>query len=221
MSFDYEKIKAYYDYDYWNTPGEKSGYTNMTAAIGGEWHRWACAWFNSVIRVEQKKLFDAGCGLGHFMVAFKDLGADVYGCDVSDYCASIVKQLFPKTFYQTSLEDLNKIQDNSFDIVFTTSTLEHIPRTNVKMVLENLIRITKPLGLIYIEIDVIPDKGRDMPEESHINIRPWVEWLKEFNAVSLKWGPEYLLTEKLRNTKSFPGFPLKDWKFFVFSKLRK
>ncbi|MDO9463798.1 MAG: class I SAM-dependent methyltransferase [bacterium] len=220
MSFEYEKIKEYYDYDYWNTPGNKSGYTNMTAAIGGDWHRQACAWFDSVIPVKGKKLFDAGCGLGHFMVGFKELGADVYGCDVSDYCAGIVRSYFPENFFQTSLEDLEEVPENSFDIVITTSTLEHIPQNNIKIVIDNLIKITKPKGLIYIEVDVKPDKDRDMPEESHVNIQPWPVWLESLDSTRNKWNPEYMLTEKLRDTKNYPGFPLQDWRFFVFEKFR-
>lgn len=218
MNFNYGEIENYYDFDYWNTPGKKSGYINMAAAIGGEWHKQACAWFNSVIPVKNKALFDAGCGLGHFMLAFHNLGAKVSGCDVSDYCAEFVQQKVPGSFFHTSLEKMAGIPKNFYDIVFTGATMEHIPQDSAEVVLQNLIRIAKPGGLIYIEIDVKPDNERDFPEESHVNIRPWAQWLAEFDKFHYPWFPEYNLTHRLRETKEFPGFPLPDWRFFVFQK---
>lgn len=218
MSFKYNEIASYYDKHYWNTPGKKSGYTNMTGAIGGDWHKQACAWFNSVIPVEGKKLIDAGCGLGHFMVAFQELGADVYGCDVSDYSAQIVDPMFGHKFYQTSLEEMTGIPENFFNIVFCTSTLEHIPREQTEPVLKKLITVCKPDGLIYIEIDTTPNNQKPVPEASHVNIRSWPRWLLELNRPPYWWNHEFMLELKLRETKGFPGFPHPDWRFAVMRK---
>lgn len=218
MKFDYDKIDDYYDHVYWNTPGEKSGYVNMVGSLGCQWHKDACSWFNSVIPVHDKTLFDAGCGLGHFMLAFRDLGAKVYGCDVSNYCAPIVRHNFGHNFFHTSLEKLTYVPENFFDIVFTSATFEHLPCSSINQVLQNLSNICKPGGLIYIEVDTKPNKERDLPEDSHICIQPWDSWLKVFGVASFPFKPEYILTHKLRESTEFPGFPLPDWNFFVFSK---
>lgn len=218
MDFEYEKIADYYDHDYWNVPGAKSGYINMTAAIGGKWHQQACGWFNATIPVKNKKLFDAGCGLGHFMVGFKELGAEVYGCDVSDYCALINTARFGLKFYHTSLEIMKGIPENYFDIVFCTSTMEHIPGNLIVRVFSNLITICKPGGIVYIEIDTTPNDQKPVPEASHVNIRPWPLWLLEIYRQEYWWNHAKDLEIGLLEEKRFPGFPHPDWKFAVMEK---
>lgn len=218
MTFNYKKISEYYNFDYWNTQGKKSGYVDMIGSLGGDWHNGACGWFDSIIPVSGKTLFDAGCGLGHFMLAFEKLGAFVSGCDVSDYSRKICVPHFGDRFYYTSLEELSCVPINFYDIVFTSATFEHLSPDVITQVLINLTNILKPGGLIYIEVDTKPNSERDFPEDSHIFTQPWDSWLKIFGKVSFPCWPDYTLTHDLRESKAFPGFPLTDWNFMVFRK---
>jgi len=215
MSFDYKRIAQYYDDDYFNRAGVKSGYENMDDSIGGEWHDRACEWFNKSVPVAGKKLLDAGCGLGHFMVGFDRLGADVYGCDVSFYCEKVITSRFPGSFWRTRLEDMDGIEDKFFDIVFCESTMEHIPKESAIDAFYNMIRVTKKGGLVYLQVDTVPDDKRSMPEESHINIRKWGSWLGVLMRHSFKWTVRYDLTLALSKKEIVPGFPLLDWNFIV------
>lgn len=215
MSFNYNEIAAYYDHNYFNVAGIKSGYDDMVNAIGGDWHDRACQWFNNTIPVNGKKLLDAGCGLGHFMVGFERLGADVFGCDVSFYCEQVVNSMYQDKFWRTRLEDMDGVPDGTFDIVFCESTMEHIQESSVRAAFENLIRVTKKGGLVYLQVDTVPDSKRDMPEESHINIRQWGSWLGMMMSLDLHWDIRYDLTKMLCEEGKVPGFPLKDWKLTV------
>lgn len=218
MSFDYKRIAQYYDDDYFNRPGVKSGYVNMDDSVGGEWHDLACQWFNNSVPVAGKKLLDAGCGLGHFMTGFDRLGADVYGCDVSFYCEKVVRARFPDSFWRTRLEDMDEIKDESFDIVFCESTMEHIPKDCVDAVFNNLIRVTKKKGLIYLQVDTVPDSERSMSEESHVNIRKWGSWLGIISKFQFHWNVRFDLTQSLCTKGIVPGFPLTDWKFCILQR---
>lgn len=221
MDFNYNNISRYYDQNYWDAPGVKSGYTNMTGAIGGKWHDQACKWFNTFIPVKGKVLLDAGCGLGHFMVGFKKLGADVYGCDISDYSAEIVYPGFGNKFYQTSLEEMKGIPRDFFDIVFCASTMEHIPKEKVEQVFLKLLEVCKPWGIIYIEIDTIPNEQKPVPEASHINIRHWATWLCEINRPVYWWNHAFDIELQLREYAGVVGFPHPDWKFIVMRKFKR
>jgi len=218
-SFNYKDIKKYYDQDYWDTPDVKSGYMGMTTSIGGDWHKQACGWFASVIPVKNRTLLDAGCGLGHFMRGFADLGAVVSGCDVSDFCCDFVRKNLRLPITQCALEDLLVVPEEPFDIVFCTSVLEHIPQTNIEKVLQNLIRVTTPGGIIYLEVDTTPDSQKPMPEASHVNIRPWEEWHKEFTRPVYEWLPLPQIEDALHACTQFPDFPLPEWRFTVLCKL--
>ena len=213
--FQYDRANKYYDLDYWDTPGIKSGYTDMTKAIGGEWHRLACGWFDSVIPVRDKSILDAGCGLGHFMVAFAALGAVVTGCDISEYCCNFINQNLRLPVYQTSLEDMAMVPGDAFDIIVCTSVLEHIPQEYIEPSFLNLLRVTKPGGTIYLEADTLPNEQRDLPEESHVNIRPWEEWLSEMRRPIYGWTEDPQKTAALYAATAFPGFPCPEWRFTV------
>ena len=217
--FDYDKIESYYDKPYWDTPGVKSGYTNMTKSLGGVWHKQACSWFDSVIPVKGKTLLDAGCGLGHFMYGFADLGADVSGADSSTFCCDFLREHCTLPVYQTRLENLVMIAPDSVDIVFCTSTLEHIPREHIERVLLNLIRVAKSGGTIFLEVDTIPNDERDFAEESHVNIQPWDNWYEEFCKPVYNWVALPQVGVDLYTTTEFPGFPLDQWRFAVLRKL--
>ena len=191
----------------------------MTKNLGGPWHKEACKWFNSVIPVKGKVLLDAGCGLGHFMYGLADLGAEVSGIDVSSFCCEFLQKHCDLPVYQSRLETASMISPDSIDILFCTSTLEHIPMEHIESVLLNFLRMTKPGGIIYLEIDTIPDNKRDFPEESHVNIQPWENWYTEFARSIYKWIALPQVEVDLYTTTEFPGFPHDQWRFAVLRKL--
>jgi len=217
--FNYSEIESYYDKPYWDTPGVKSGYHHMTEALGGRWHAQACEWFNSVIPVEGKTLLDAGCGLGHFMYAFSKLGAVCSGIDASSFCFDFVRTHCEIPVYQSRLEDASMISPDSIDILFCSSTLEHILQEHIPRVLLNFLRMTRPGGIIFLEIDTIPNDERDYTEESHVNIRPWDDWLEEIFSPMYKWQQLPQVEIDLYTSTEFTGFPLEHWRFAVLRKL--
>lgn len=96
------------------------------------------------------KILDLGCGRGEFLRGFIRCGLNGYGVDQS----AIAKSLCPEAeILQSDLE--NKplpYNDNTFDIVFSKSVLEHFYFPE-KLVME-VYRIVKPNGLV---ITMVPD----------------------------------------------------------------
>lgn len=219
--FQYDKIEEYYDEDYFDTPGKKSMYINTSENLISEWHRQACGWFDSAVPVKGKKLLDAGCGVGHFMRAFQELGAEVYGCDVSDFCAEIVSQRHFGKFYHTRLEDMRGVPTNFFDIVYCGDVLEHIPPELTEITFLRLIEVTKPGGIIYIAIDTTSYEHEGLQDISHINMKTWGSWLAEIDRPPYWWNHEFDIELKLREEKEFPGFPYDNWRFAVMRKYKK
>ena len=96
------------------------------------------------------KILDLGCGRGEFLRGFIRCGLNGYGVDQS----VIAKSICPEAeILQADLE--NKplpYNDNTFDIVFSKSVLEHFYFPE-KLVME-VYRIVKPNGLV---ITMVPD----------------------------------------------------------------
>ena len=90
------------------------------------------------------KILDNGCGRGEFLHAFSHFGMETEGTDISDYCK------------QAKVVDLNRgrlpFPDDTFDVVFSKSVIEHIENTEHYM--EEMRRVLKWGGVCII---MVPD----------------------------------------------------------------
>jgi SAM-dependent methyltransferase len=110
------------------------------------------------------KVLDFGCGSGSLSQCLTELGYDVYGCDVYSTCAKDA---------EVNLEKIHVIQqnpyrfpfdDNSFNIVISTSVLEHA--LNTEEIFYEIERVLKPNGYA---MHTYPSKWY-LPTEPHINV---------------------------------------------------
>ena len=98
----------------------------------------------------RSKILDLGCGRGEFLRGFIRCGLNGYGVDQS----TIAKSVCPEAeILQSNLENEPlPYDDNSFDVIFSKSVLEHFYYPE-KLVME-IYRIVKPGGLV---ITMVPD----------------------------------------------------------------
>lgn len=95
-----------------------------------------------------KYILDAGCGTGQSSMLLKEKGYRVKGLDGAERFIKQAKKKFPDIdFIQNDLTNIEE-SDNTFDAVGTYNTLEHV--NNLKKVLEEMLRVVKPGGLIII-----------------------------------------------------------------------
>ncbi len=86
------------------------------------------------------KILDNGCGRGDYLNAFRNCGMSVTGTDIDPYCEDIAGMDFNK--------DYLPFKDNSFDIVFSKSVLEHLD--NNELYLSEVYRVLKKGGRIIL-----------------------------------------------------------------------
>ena len=92
---------------------------------------------------ESRTLLDVGCGRGHCIEKFLDLGLDVTGCDV--YAKAIAGS--KAEYVQGNVEHL-PFEDGSFDVVTCFHTLEHVRRLSVA--LSELKRVARQLLFLIV-----------------------------------------------------------------------
>ena len=99
-----------------------------------------------------KKILDAGCGITFFPYFLKDKFSGI-NLDLLDYSKSAEK-FYRDSNFKFINSDLNSIdiKDESYDLIYSISTLEHID--TYSHVIQELIRILKPGGKLIITFDV-------------------------------------------------------------------
>lgn len=94
------------------------------------------------------KLLDLGCGSGDHAFFFKEQGLDVTCVDLSEKMIELCRKkgLNAKVM---DIEDL-KFEDNSFDVVWSVTSLLHIKKENLSKVIEKVHKILKDKGIFYV-----------------------------------------------------------------------
>ena len=95
----------------------------------------------------QLNICDIGCGPGRLLHIAKERGNHVLGIEPNKrYNQSLDELGIPyKRFFPLNLNNYQ-----SFDIIFTLNTSEHLP--DPKGAIEDIYKILKPKGLVYISV---------------------------------------------------------------------
>lgn len=97
-----------------------------------------------------KKLLDIGCGRCEFLNAFIENGIDGYGLDSCDSAKTYDK--YSKVKLESIGDKPLSFEDETFDVIYSKSVIEHFPSANVFM--DEVLRLLKPGGLL---ITMTPD----------------------------------------------------------------
>jgi len=117
---------------------------------------WAhqAKWANRALEIAQllnlQNVFEVGCGYGQATMLLSEAGLDVTTCDIVDILSEDVR----KTDLKVSLADVCNglpYADQSFELGFSINAVEHF--NNPEKAIEEMIRVTKPGGYIYLTFD--------------------------------------------------------------------
>jgi len=97
------------------------------------------------------KLFDLGAGWGHFMLAGKELGYDVYGVEISEqpylYCVNDLK------LPVDHIDFFSMDEGKKFDLITMWDVLEHIDRADI--FLKKCSKLTRMGGYLFLQVPQI------------------------------------------------------------------
>jgi ubiquinone/menaquinone biosynthesis C-methylase UbiE len=97
-----------------------------------------------------RKILDVGCGMGRHLLLLKNSGFDVYGCDISEKAIISCTKIIGKRKVKKC--DMSKLgfEDKTFDLVISTSVIQHAIMSKVKKTIKEFLRVLKDKGLIFI-----------------------------------------------------------------------
>ena len=99
-----------------------------------------------------KRVLDLGCGPGHYVRHFSQLGCSVTGLDYSDAMIQVAKGLDAEADFKVGdIRDVGEIfPENSFDGVWANASLLHIPLADIGEVLDGVARVLSNGGKFLI-----------------------------------------------------------------------
>jgi SAM-dependent methyltransferase len=101
---------------------------------------------SSYLDIKDKKVLVVGCNRGKEVGYFIEFGAqEVWGIDLIDEIGEEFAHDKAK-YFQMSAEKMD-IPDNTFDLVYSFATMEHV--INIEHAFSEMVRVTKPEGIIY------------------------------------------------------------------------
>ena len=120
---------------------------------------------------KDKKVLDIGCGEGKDAVYMAQKGYDVTAFDLTENGIRKTIALADKRGVKLNayVDDINTFEtDEQFDIIYSTGTVQYLFDENKKEFFDKLEKITKPGGIVYINVFV---------EKSFLELPP--DWDKE------------------------------------------
>jgi len=134
-AWDWEKVKD----DFWHEPSEDIYYYV---------HKWKEKGF--------KNILDLGCGMGRHCILFAENGFNVTGFDLSEYGLDILNKNAEKknlTINAIQGDVVNlPFDNNTFDAILAYHSVYHVDSKGMEKVIENIKRVLKPGGEIYITL---------------------------------------------------------------------
>ncbi len=143
---------------------------------------------HSALRRPFGDVLDFGCGVGRLSFAWSKQARSVTGVDVASTMierAQVVLRGIPNVSVRLNTEpNLGQFSSDSFDIVASYITLQHIPPSEALMYLREFARITRPGGVTVFQI-VTGRKPGDW--KGHLADRlPWLATLHHRIALGFR-----------------------------------
>jgi ubiquinone/menaquinone biosynthesis C-methylase UbiE len=101
---------------------------------------------------EGKKIIEIGCGIGRDAEKLIENGFVYTGIDASDGMLALARERVPSADFRCMDFYTLSFPDECFDGFWTAATLLHVPKENIKDVLQNIKRIVKPKGIGFISV---------------------------------------------------------------------
>ncbi|HZN17080.1 MAG TPA: methyltransferase domain-containing protein [Micromonosporaceae bacterium] len=128
-----------------------------------------------------RRALDFGCGVGRLSQALTAYADEVVGVDISPPMLAAARELDrgegALRFVLNEVADLGQFPDASFDLVYSSLVLQHLPRPAVDRYLAEFLRLLRPDGTVVVQV---PTRVRRTPKGLIWRYAPypWIRWVQ-------------------------------------------
>jgi len=143
------EIAKKFDFEYWDGD-RKYGYGGYN--YDGRWRIVAEEMAQYYNLKSGQRVLDVGCGKGFLLYELTQVvpGIEICGIDISEYAINNSKKEIKSSLIIGKAQDLN-FEDNSFDLVYSITTLHNLYIYDLKKAIQNIERISKGNSYIMVE----------------------------------------------------------------------
>lgn len=133
-----------------------------------------------------RRVLDIGCAKGFLVKAFREIGIEAYGVDISHYAISNSFEDTRPYLYELDVSrDVLPFPDGYFDFITFLQVIEYL--SDYKHCLREIKRVTRDGAGIYLTSSCLKNVTKD---ELMINIHDKDYWIKEFHSNGFRFAPE-------------------------------
>jgi ubiquinone/menaquinone biosynthesis C-methylase UbiE len=115
--------------------------------------------------IDGKKVLDIGCGAGRDAAIFVEDNFEYTGIDASSGMLKVAAELVPTAVFKQMDFYTLEFSENSFDGFWAAASFLHVPKKDVRAVLQEAKRVLKPGGVGFISIREKVDIDEGMVEQ--------------------------------------------------------
>jgi ubiquinone/menaquinone biosynthesis C-methylase UbiE len=132
-----------------------------------EWEEGYTGRLQSYIRRKNPLILNVGCGDGRDNIHFEKKGAKAIGIDLSKGILQEAKKLNPHGDFR--IMDMRYLQfdDNSFDGIWVSGSIYHVPKSQVSQVIEEFRRVLKIDGVASLNFKLGTGEGMETNPKSY------------------------------------------------------
>lgn len=108
------------------------------------------------LREDKLNILDFGCGVGRLLLHFNKVynSNNYYACDIDDTSVDFIRKNYPNVgAYTNNYKPPLKFENSKFHMIYSLSIFSHINIEDQSLWLEELSRVTKPGGYVFLSIE--------------------------------------------------------------------
>jgi len=175
----------YYDEAYF-TPKNQGGKADFGLPYDWEHEGGERVWRTSLFRrlYNPQRVLEVGCATGLLIQAFAKMGIEAYGCDISRWA---IENCTEGAKDRVKLVDITKglpYDDNSFDLICSMGTLEHIEMKYLDFIASEFARVTS--GWVHLGQPIgSSNENKPWGDPDHKTFMPASWWITLFYKYGL------------------------------------
>lgn len=171
-----------------------------------------------------KRALDFGCGIGRLTFALGKHYEECVGVDIAPSMIRLANEFNPEpskyTFVLNHSANLESFPSQSFDLVYSTLVLQHMPPTLAKNYVAEFLRLVRPGGHVAFQMPTqlikTPRPRKGLRSRLRDNLpAPWLDAYRQLRYGSAHSSPNTLLPNS--PNMEMHGVPLNEMKAWVVS----